>query len=122
MKTGLCYKCGGSHFECKCTSKSNNKLQNKTTTQQMQKSNYTNKSQNNKTSNNMFLMGTLSFQMSKPIRSSKDMSVSIDTIKCSFCKIAQRYRFKKKSESQHEDKTSSTSSVNEVMEAVMACE
>ena len=52
------------------------------TTQQAHKTNYTDTFGNNKTSNNMFPMETLLFQASQPVRSNKDMSVSIDTIKC----------------------------------------
>ena len=70
----------------------------------------------------MFSMETLSFQMSQPIRSSKDILVSIDTIKHSLGKRGERYSFKKKSESKQESTTSSEASVDEVMEAVMACE
>ena len=62
-------------------------------------------------------MGTLSFQASQPMRSSKDMSLSIDTIKYLLGKIGEQYSFKKELESQHENTTSSESSVNEVMEA-----
>ena len=80
-KAGLCYKCRGPHLQCECTNNSNNKFQSKTTTQQMQKCNYTNKFANNQTSKNMFPLGTLSFQTYQPIRSSKDISVSIDSIK-----------------------------------------
>ena len=67
-------------------------------------------------------MGTLLFQVSQPIRSSKDMLVSIDTInKCFLGKIGERYSFKKP-ESQHDNTSSSESSMNEVMEAAMAHE
>ena len=65
----------------------------------------------------MFPMGTLSFQASQPIGSSKDMSVSIDTTWTKW----ERYSFKKP-ESQHQNTTSSESSVNKVMETVMAGE
>ena len=50
------------------------------------------------------------------------MSVSIDTMKCFSGKIGEGYSFEKKPESQHGNTTSSESSVNEVMEAVMAGE
>ena len=102
-KTGPCYKYGGPHCQYECTSNSNSKFQNKTT-QKHKKNNYANRF-HNKTSNNTFPMGTLSFQTSQPIRSSKDMSVSPDTIKCFLSKIEERYSFKKKMESQHEDTT-----------------
>ena len=48
------------------------------------------------------------------------MSVSIDTIKCFLEKIREKNSFKKKPESQHESRTSSEASVNEVLEAVMS--
>ena len=67
-------------------------------------------------------MGTLLFQVSQLIRSIKDMLVSIDAIKHFLGKIGDRYSFKKKLESQHENTTLSDSSVNEVMKAVMTCE
>ena len=74
----------------------------------------------NKT-NNTFIRGTLSFQASSvTIQSSKGTSVSIDTIKWFLGKIGERYRFKKNPESHHENTTSSESSVNKVMEAMMA--
>ena len=110
-KTGPCYKCRGPHFQCECTNNGNNKFQNNTTTQQAQKNNFGNEFHNNKTSNNMFSMETLSFQTSKPIKSSKDMLVSIDTTKC-FWEKYERYSFKEKMKSQHEDTVSSDSSVN----------
>ena len=50
------------------------------------------------------------------------MSVSIDIVKHFVGKIEEKYSFKKKPESKHESTTSSEASVNEVMEAVMACE
>ena len=64
----------------------------------------------------MFPMGTLSFQASQPIRSGKH------TIKCFLAKIGERYSFKKKQDSQIKQKTSTESSVNEVMETIMADE
>ena len=67
-------------------------------------------------------MGTLSFQMSQPIRSSKDISVSIDTMQCFLAKIGERYSFMQKPESQQESTTSAETSVNEVMEAVVVDE
>ena len=70
----------------------------------------------------MCLTGTLSFLASQPIRSSKDMLVSIDTIKHFLSKIGEMFSFKKKQESQHENAASSESSVSEVMEAVMTNE
>ena len=70
----------------------------------------------------MFPMRTLSFQVSQPIKSSKNMSVNIDIIKHFLGKIGERYNLKKKADSQHENITSSKSSVNEVMEAVKAGE
>ena len=36
---------------------------------------------NNKSNNNIFAMGRLSFQASQPIKSGKDVLISIDTIK-----------------------------------------
>ena len=90
----------------------NNKLQTKTSTQQTHKNNnYTDKFHNNK-NNHMFLTGTHSFQASQPVRSGQDMLVSIDTVKCFLCKIGEKYRFKKKLESEHEKTTSPESSVN----------
>ena len=68
----------------------------------------------------MFPMGTLSFQMLQLIRSGKDMSVSIDTIKCFFGIIGEMYSFKKKPDSQREMKISTEPFVNKVMETIMA--
>ena len=90
-------------------------------TQQSYKTNYRDKFYNNKASNNMFPTGTLSLQVSQPIRSSKDMFVSIDIIKCILGKTGERYSFKKKLENHHDNITLSESSVNEVMEVVMTC-
>ena len=42
-----------------------------------------------------FPAGTLSFQASQPIRSGKDISVSIDTIKWFLGKIGEKHSFKK---------------------------
>ena len=72
-KLGLCYKKGNN----------SNKFQNKTPTQQnYQGNNSTYKFCNNKNNSNMFPTGTLSSQVSHIIRSSDDMSLNIDTIKC----------------------------------------
>ena len=60
------------------------------------------------------------FQASQQITSSTDMLVSTDTNKCFLGTIGERYSFKKPG-SQHENTTSSESSVHEVIEAVMAC-
>ena len=68
----------------------------------------------------MFPTGTLSFQVLQPIRSTKDTSASIDTITQVLGKIGDRYSFKKKPESQHENTTSSESSANKGMEVMMA--
>ena len=70
----------------------------------------------------MFPKETLSFEVSKPIRSSKDMSISTDTIKYFLDEIGERNSFKKMPKSYCENKASSESSVNEVMEAVIAGE
>ena len=64
-------------------------------------------------------MGTLLFQTSQLIRSSKNILVNIDTIKYFLDKIGERYSFKKKLETQHDSATSSKESVNEVREVVM---
>ena len=74
-----------------------------------------------KTSINIFPIRTLLFQTSHLIRWSKDMLARID-MKCFLGKLGERYSFRKKLESQHENTASSASAVNEVMEAVMACE
>ena len=50
------------------------------------------------------------------------MPISIDTIKCFWGRIGDRYSFQKKPESQHDNRASSGSSVNDVMEAKMAGE
>ena len=50
------------------------------------------------------------------------MSVGIDTIKCFLGKLAEKYRFKKKSDSQHENTILMEPSVNEVMQTIMAGE
>ena len=47
----------------------------------------------------MLPMEALSFQASQPIRSGKDILVSIDTIKCFLGKIGERDSFKKKPDS-----------------------
>ena len=75
-------------------------------TQQTHKRNYMHTFFNNKTNNNMFPTETLSFQASQPIRSSKDILVSTDTIKHFLGKIEERYSFRRKPESQQENKTS----------------
>ena len=63
-RTGPCYEFRGPHFQHDCTNNSRNKFQTKTPTQQAHKSNnYKDKFHNNKANNNnMFPMGTLSFQ------------------------------------------------------------
>ena len=99
-KTDPCYKCRRPHLQYECTSNGNNKFPN-TTKQQMQKCNCTNKFGNNKTSKNMFPMGTLSFQISQLIRSSKDILVHIDSIKCFLGKLGESYSFKRKPETVH---------------------
>ena len=70
----------------------------------------------------MFQIGTLSFQVSQPIRSSKDKLVSTDIIKCVLGKIGDRYSFIKKPDSQVEKKNSTESFINEVIEIIMADE
>ena len=107
------------HLLCECKSNGNNKFQNKSATQQMAKSIYTDKVCNNKTSNQMLSLGTLSFQMSQPIRSGKDMSVSIDAIQLFLGKLGETYSLQKKLETQHDREPSSEEPVNEVMQAVM---
>ena len=67
----------------------------------------------------MSLVGTLSFQVPQLIRSGKDMLVSSDTTQWFLAKIGERYSFKKKSDSQHENPISTEWSVNEVMEIVL---
>ena len=56
----------------------------------------------------------------QPIRSGKDMLVSIDTIKHFLGKLREKYNFKKKPETQHDCTPSTEESVNEVVQAVMA--
>ena len=113
----------GIHFQHECTSNVDNKFQNKTSIQQMQKHNYANKFDNNKKrSKNMFPVGTLSFQVLQPIRSGKNMSWSIITIKCFLGKLGEKYSFKKKLESQHDSTPLVEESVNEIVQAVMALE
>ena len=119
-KTGLCYKCGGSHLQCECTSNGNKKFWNKPATQQLHKCNCTNKFDNNKTSKNMFPTGTLLCQASHPITSGKDMSASIDIIKHFLGKLGEKYSFKKKLHTQHDSTPSAEEYVHEVMQAVMA--
>ena len=70
----------------------------------------------------MFPMGTLLFQVSQPYGPSKHMSVGIDTIKHFLGKRGEKDSFMKKSESQHENTTSSESSVNKAMETMMTGE
>ena len=48
------------------------------------------------------------------------MSVSIDTNECFWGKIGERYSFKEKLDSQHENPILAELSVNEVMETIMA--
>ena len=57
--------------------------------------------------------------MSKPVRSGKDMAVSIDTIKYFLGKMEKRYSFKEKSDSQQENPISTKPSVNKVMEIII---
>ena len=64
--------------------------------------------------------GGHSFQASHPVKSSKDMLVSIDTIKHFLSKLGEQYSFQKKPETQHDSASSSEESVNEVVQAVMA--
>ena len=52
----------------------------------------------------------------------KDMFVSIESMKCILGKIGQSYSFKKKLERWHGNKPLSESSLNKVMEAIMAGE
>ena len=121
--TGPCYKCGGTHLQCDCTNNRSNKFQAKMPTQQTHKgNNYTDRFHNNKKNSNLFPVGTLSFQASEPIRSGKDMLLSIDTIKFFFSKIGERYSIKRKLGSQVKNNISTESSVNEVMETITAVE
>ena len=76
----------------------------------------------NRTSNAIFPMGILSFQVSQPIRSGKDVSVSIDTIKNFLGKLGERDSLQKKLETQHDSAPSSEESANEVMQSVMTLE
>ena len=66
----------------------------------------------------MLPTGNLSFQMSQPIRSSNDMSVPTDTIKCFLGQMGEKYSFKKKSNSQHEIPKLPEPTLNEVMESI----
>ena len=68
----------------------------------------------------MIPTGTLSFQASQPFRSSNDVSIRIDTIKSFLGKLGQKYSFKKESDSHHENPISTESSVNKVMETLIA--
>ena len=81
-KTWHCYKCRGLHIQYNCTDKSSNTFHAKTSTCQHHKGNKCTDKFQNKKINNIFPMGTLSFHESQPVRSGKDMLVSIDTIKC----------------------------------------
>ena len=66
------------------------------------KHNYKNKFGNSKTSKYMFPTGTLLFHISQMIRSVKDISVSIESIKCFLGMLGERYSFKKKPEIPHD--------------------
>ena len=91
------------------------------TTQQTHKSNYTYKF-HNKTNNSMFSAGTLSFQGSLSIRSSKHLLVSIDTIKHFWAKEERGTALGRSQRANMKIKLHHISSVNEVMEVVIAGE
>ena len=58
-------------------------------------------------------------QVSQPIRSGKDILVSIHTIKHFLGKLREKFSLQKKLETQHDSAPSSGKSVNEVVQAVM---
>ena len=57
----------------------------------------------NRSNDNMFHTGTLSFQASQQIKSADDISFSINTTKHFLCKIAKIYSLKKKIDDPPED-------------------
>ena len=63
----------------------------------------------------MLPTATLLFQASQPIRSCKDMLVSIKTIKDFLGKLGEKYSLQRQPEVQHDSAPLSEESVNEVM-------
>ena len=51
----------------------------------------------------MFPTGTLLFQSSQPIQSGNNLLLSIDAMEWCLEKLGQKYSFKKKSDTQHEN-------------------